>query len=151
VKNRIILLIEDNPDDIELTLLAFEEQKIENEIIVVRDGVEALEFLFNRGKHSLQDRKKMPIVIILDLKLPRIDGLEVLKQIRANESTRLLPVVVLTSSKEEKDITASYSLGVNSYVQKPVDFNQFTKTVKEIGLYWTTRNEPPFAKGEYRQ
>lgn len=138
-----ILLVEDNPSDIELTLRAFERQKIGNEIIVAEDGKEALEYLFGTGEYSGRDISEQPTVILLDLNLPLIDGKEVLRQIRSNELTRHLPVVILTSSKEEQDLTKSYDLGVNSYIRKPVDFNQFSEAIRQLGLYWLVINEPP--------
>ncbi|MFA5100862.1 MAG: response regulator [Candidatus Omnitrophota bacterium] len=134
--NKKILLVEDNPDDIELTLRALEQTKVTNKIVVAHDGAEALEMLHG------EDRIK-PAVILLDLKLPKIDGLELLKKIRGDDRTRLLPVVILTSSKEEKDLVQSYSLGANSYIRKPVDFDQFIKAVSELGLYWLLLNELP--------
>jgi CheY-like chemotaxis protein len=138
-----ILLVEDNPSDTELTLRAFERQKIGNEIIVAEDGREALDYLFGTGKYSGRDTSEQPTVILLDLNLPLIDGKEVLRQIRSNELTRRLPVVILTSSKEEQDVTNSYDLGVNSYIRKPVDFNQFSEAIRQLGLYWLVINEPP--------
>lgn len=141
--NKTILLVEDNPDDVELTLRALQKNKVTNEVAVARDGVEALDYLFGTGAHAGRDTSVMPAVILLDLKLPKIDGLEVLKRIRADHRTRFLPVVILTSSKEEQDIVNGYSLGANSYVRKPVDFAQFTKAVGELGLYWLLLNELP--------
>ncbi len=141
-----ILLVEDNPDDQELTLLAFEKSGIANEIIVAPDGAEALDYLFVKGKYAQRDPNIMPTVILLDLKLPKVSGLEVLKQMRANPRTRPLPVVVLTSSKEEQDILASYDLGANSYVRKPVNFEKFTEAVRQLGLYWLLLNEPPMGR-----
>lgn len=141
-----ILLVEDNPSDIELTLRAFERQKIGNEIIVAEDGKEALDYLFGTGEYSGRDISEQPTVILLDLNLPLIDGKEVLRQIRSSELTRRLPVVILTSSKEEQDVTQSYDLGVNSYIRKPVDFNQFSEAVRQLGLYWLVINEPPPSK-----
>ena len=138
-----ILHVEDNPSDTELTLRAFERQKIGNEIIVAEDGREALDYLFGTGKYSGRDTSEQPTVILLDLNLPLIDGKEVLRQIRSNELTRRLPVVILTSSKEEQDLTKSYDLGVNSYIRKPVDFNQFSEAIRQLGLYWLVINEPP--------
>ncbi|PIQ29592.1 MAG: two-component system response regulator [Bacteroidetes bacterium CG18_big_fil_WC_8_21_14_2_50_41_14] len=132
--SKTILLVEDNPDDVELTLRALKKNNIKNEIMVAVDGVEALDFLFGTGKYSGRDLKSMPTIILLDLKLPKVDGLEVLRRIRANDLTKLLPVVILTSSKEENDIVTGYSLGVNSYVRKPVDFNQFAEAVSQLGL-----------------
>ena len=139
---KMILLVEDNPDDEALTLRALQKNNIGNRIVVVRDGAEALDFLFCQGNHAGRDPKDIPQVILLDLKLPKIDGLEVLRRLRADERTRLLPVVVLTSSKEEHDIANSYSTGANSYVRKPVDFNQFLEAVRQLGLYWLVLNEP---------
>lgn len=140
-KNHIILLVEDNPDDEELTRLAFAECKVANTLIVVHDGQEALDYLFSTGKYSGKDACELPQLILLDLKLPRIDGLEVLRRIRAGEKTKLLPVVILTSSKEETDLIDSYSLGASSYIQKPVDFAQFLDAVRHLGLYWLLLNE----------
>ena len=145
--NKIILLVEDNPDDIELTIRALTKNNIKNEVIVAQDGVEALDYLLGRGKYKGRDLNEMPAVTLLDLKLPKIDGLEVLQQIRSNELTKLLPVVILTSSKEEKDILNGYSLGVNSYVRKPVDFNDFAEAVRSLGLYWLLYNETPPIEG----
>jgi two-component system, response regulator len=142
-RNNIILLVEDNPDDVELTLRAFRKSKVLNEIVVVRDGVEALDYLFATGTHAGRDQKVMPEVILLDLKLPKIGGLEVLRRLRAEERTRRIPVVVLTSSSEEKDILSSYDLGANSFVRKPVDFAQFIEAAQRLGLYWLVMNEPP--------
>ena len=141
--NKTILLVEDNLDDIDLTLRALKKNNIKNEVKVAYDGAEALDYLFGNGKYTGRNLNDMPAVILLDLKLPKIDGLEVLKKIRANESTKFLPVVILTSSKEEKDIVNGYSLGVNSYVQKPVDFNHFAEAVSHLGLYWLLLNEIP--------
>lgn len=141
MENKLILLVEDNPDDEALTLRAFKKNKIGNRVIVVRDGVEALDFLFCKGAYADRDPQEKPQVILLDLKLPKLDGLEVLERIRREESTRLLPVVILTSSKEEQDIIAGYSLGANSFVRKPVDFNQFVEAVRQLGLYWMVLNE----------
>jgi CheY-like chemotaxis protein len=139
--DRVILLVEDNAKDEELTLRAFKKSNILNRVVVARDGVEALDYLFARGGHANRDPEAMPQVILLDLKLPKIDGLEVLKALRANESTKLLPVVILTSSVEEQDLIRSYSLGANSYVRKPVDFAQFLEAVRQLGLYWLILNE----------
>jgi two-component system, response regulator len=138
-RNHVILLVEDNPDDEELTRLAFQECKFANELVVARDGQEACDYLFASGKYA--GGTTLPQVILLDLKLPKVDGLEVLRRIRADESTRFLPVVMLTSSKQEQDMIASYTLGVNSYIQKPVDFNQFIDAVRQLGLYWLVLNE----------
>lgn len=141
--NKIIFLVEDNPDDEELTRLAFEESKVANELVVARNGQEALDYLFADGKYLGREVCARPQLILLDLKLPKIDGLEVLRRIRADERTKLLPVVILTSSKEESDLVESYSLGANSYIQKPVDFTQFIDAVRQIGLYWLVLNETP--------
>ncbi len=138
-----ILLVEDNPADVELTLHALRQNKLANRIQVARDGEEALDFLFGRGPYSQRDTNHRPKLILLDLKLPKIDGLEVLRQIRSNPQTRAIPVAILTSSKEEKDLIQSYELGVNSYIQKPVDFAQFRETIKQLGMYWLVVNEPP--------
>ena len=142
-RQKIILLVEDNPDDELLAIRALRKNNIENEIVVARDGVEALDFLFGRGEYSGRDLSNMPQIILLDLKLPKIDGLEVLRTIRNDDRTRLLPVAVLTSSKEENDLVNSYSLGANSYIRKPVDFDQFCESVRQLGLYWLVLNEPP--------
>jgi two-component system, response regulator len=139
--DRVILLVEDNPRDEELTLRALKKSNIVNPIVVAHDGVEALDYLLARGAHANRDRAAMPQVVLLDLKLPKVDGLEVLKALRANEFTKLLPVVVLTSSVEEQDLIRSYSLGANSYVRKPVDFVQFIEAVRQLGLYWLILNE----------
>lgn len=141
--NNVILLVEDNPDDRELTLLAFKEANILNKVIVCGDGEEALEFLFATGAHAGRDTRLMPQVILLDLKLPKVDGLEVLMRMRADERTRLLPVVILTTSKQQKDLVESYRLGANSYVRKPVDFSQFIEAARQLGLYWLVLNEAP--------
>jgi two-component system response regulator len=143
MEEKLVLLVEDNPDDETLTLRAFRKNKMTNKIVVVRDGEEALDFLFRRGAHAARNPDEIPEIILLDLKLPKIDGLEVLRQIRADPRTRLLPVVILTSSKEEQDLIEGYSQGANSYVRKPVDFNQFLEAVRHLGLYWLVLNEPP--------
>ncbi len=143
MSNRAILLVEDNPDDEELTTLALRESGIVNQIAVARDGEEALDWLFGRGRHVGRDPAELPQVVLLDLKLPKIDGLEVLAAIRADERTRTLPVVVLTSSREDRDLVESYRLGCNSYVRKPVDFQQFLDAARQLGLYWLVLNEVP--------
>lgn len=140
-----ILLVEDNPDDVELTRIAFEEAKVANLLRVVGDGAEALDYLFARGKHADRDPASLPSLVLLDLNLPKVDGREVLQAIRANEATRTLPVVVLTTSAEPFDVDATYALGVNSYIRKPVDFEQFVWAVKQVGLYWLVLNETPDA------
>jgi two-component system, response regulator len=140
---RSILLVEDNPSDIGLTKRALEKSHILNPLVVAEDGEEALQYLWGSGKYSGRDISEMPAVILLDLKLPKIDGHEVLKRIRADARTRRLPVVVLTSSSEEQDIATSYDLGVNSFIRKPVDFEHFAECVKHLGLYWLIINEPP--------
>ena len=141
--SKTILLVEDNPDDRELALLAFKEAGILNQVITCGDGEEALEFLFGTGTHVGRDTGVVPQVILLDLKLPKADGLEVLRRLRADPRTRLLPVVVLTTSGEEKDIVESYQLGANSYVRKPVDFSRFIEASRQLGLYWLVLNEAP--------
>ncbi len=143
MENKTILLVEDNPDDEALTLRALKKNNILNEVVVAHDGVEALDYLFANGSHSSREGNVMPEVILLDLKLPKVDGLEVLRRVRADERTRLLPIVVLTSSKEERDMIESYSLGANSYIRKPVDFVQFGEAVQQLGLYWLVLNVPP--------
>jgi two-component system response regulator len=140
---KIILLVEDNPDDEALTRRALKKNQILNEVVVARDGAEALEWLFGTGRYAGRDRSVMPTVILLDLKLPKVDGLEVLQRIRADASTKLLPVVILTSSKEEQDLAQSYTLGANSYMRKPVDFAQFSEAIRHLGLYWLVLNEAP--------
>ncbi|MBI5204018.1 MAG: response regulator [Nitrospirae bacterium] len=143
MKNKHILLVEDNPDDVKLTLRALKKNNILNEVVVSQDGVEALDYLFGTGKFEGRDTKVLPQVVLLDLKMPKMDGLEVLHRIRANERTKLLPVVVLTTSSEDKDRIESYKLGANSYIRKPVDFNQFAEAVQQLGLYWLVLNEAP--------
>ncbi len=138
-----ILLVEDNRDDEDLTVRALKKNKIANGLAIARDGVEALDYLFGTGAYAGRDTSVMPGLMLLDLKLPKVDGLEVLRRVRENEKTRRLPVVVLTSSKEELDLVTSYNLGANSYIRKPVDFNQFTDAVRQLGLYWLMLNEVP--------
>ncbi len=142
-KNRVILLVEDNPDDEKLTLRGLRKNNIANEIVVVHDGAEALEYLSATGRYSGRDRRQIPAVMLLDLHLPKIEGLEVLRRVREDEGLKRLPVVVLTSSSEEKDILDSYDLGANSYVRKPVDFEEFSEAVRQLGLYWLILNESP--------
>lgn len=142
-KEKTILLVEDSPNDVELTLLAFKESNITNEVIVARDGIEALDYLFGTGPYVGKPPNPLPQVVLLDLKLPRLDGMETLKRIRADARTRCLPVVILTSSTEEKDMLRGYSLGANSYVQKPVDFVQFAEAARQLGLYWLLLNQGP--------
>jgi two-component system response regulator len=141
--NGILLLVEDNPTDEKLTLRAFKKSGLANDIVVVRDGAEALDYLFATGAYSGRDPTMLPAVVLLDLKLPRIDGLEVLRRIRANELTRCLPVVILTASKESEDIARGYSLGANAYVRKPVDFVEFVEAAKTLGLFWLLLNQAP--------
>ncbi len=141
--NRAILLVEDNPDDELLTLRALKKQNITNEVVVARDGEEALDYLLGSGPYAGRDLSVMPQLILLDLKLPKLDGLEVLRRIRADERTRLVPVVILTTSREQQDLVQGYGLGTNSYVRKPVDFVQFTEAVRQLGLYWLLLNESP--------
>ena len=140
---RTILLVEDNPDDVELTLRALKVHNIANEVIVASDGVEALDYLFAKGAYAGRDTTVMPQLILLDLKLPKVDGMEVLRRLRADDRTAVLPIVILTSSKEEQDLVNGYRLGANSYIRKPVDFSQFSDAVKNLGLYWLVLNEPP--------
>ena len=137
-----ILMVEDDPKDVELTLTALEEYNLANEVIVTRDGEQALDYLYCRGEYKTRSSGN-PAVMLLDLKLPKVDGLEVLKQIKSDDQVRMIPVVVLTSSKEEKDMVASYKLGVNAYVVKPVDFHEFVNAIKELGVFWAVINEPP--------
>src|SRR5262249_8277852 len=141
--NKVILLVEDNPDDEALTLRALKKNNIMNEVVVAHDGVEALDYLFGEGVHQGRDVSDTPQVVLLDLKLPRLDGQFCLRKVRADNRTRFLPVVVLTSSKEDQDLLNSYRLGANSYIRKPVDFVQFSEAVKQLGLYWLVLNEPP--------
>ena len=145
MRRKLILLVEDNPDDEALAIRALKKSNLANEIAVARDGVEALDFLFCEGTYVDRDPHDAPVVVLLDLKLPKIDGLEVLKRVKSDERTRRLPVVIMTSSSEEQDIISSYDLGANSYIRKPVDFNKFTDAVAQLGLYWLVLNEVPDA------
>lgn len=150
--NSAILLVEDNPDDEALTLRALRKNNITNEVVVARDGVEALDYLFGTGLYANRDVSVQPQIVVLDLKLPKIDGLEVLRRLRASPHTRLLPVVILTSSNEEKDLLEGYGLGANSYVRKPVDFAQFLDAARQLGLYWLLLNEhPPIRRGSHAE
>jgi two-component system, response regulator len=144
---KVILLVEDNPDDEALTLRALRKHNVTNQVIVVRDGAEAIEWVFAEGQFADRDVDIVPQVILLDLKLPKVDGLEVLRRIRSDERTHLLPIVILTSSKEEEDILTGYRLGANSYVRKPVDFVEFTDAVRQLGLFWLLLNQPPTRPG----
>ena len=143
MRNKVILLVEDNPDDELLALRALKKNNLVNEVVVAHDGVEALDYLFGAGEHTGRDTNVMPHLILLDLKLPRIDGLEVLRRLRADGRTRLLPVVILTSSREQQDMLDGYGLGANSYVRKPVNFEQFVGAVEQLKLYWLSLNEAP--------
>ena len=143
MSDKVILLVEDNPDDVTLTLRALKKNNLLNEVVVAKDGVEALDFLFCEGDFSDRSSEILPELILLDLKLPKVDGLEVLKRIRAEARTKLLPVVILTSSNEQSDIISGYDLGVNSYIRKPVDFEQFIEAVRQLGLYWLVLNQTP--------
>ncbi len=142
MENKTILLVEDDPNDEALTLRAFAKQNIKNQIVVVRDGAEALDWLFVRGAHANRDPGLIPQVILLDLNLPKVNGLEVLRAVRADPRTKRLPIVLLTSSKEDRDVIAGYDLGANSYVRKPVDFAEFAEAIRQLGLYWMVLNEP---------
>ena len=143
MEERILLLVEDNPDDEELTLRALQKRRLANKIVVVRDGQEALDYLFGTGSHLGRDRRIQPEIVLLDIQLPKVNGIEVLKRIRANELTKMLPVVILTSSEEERDLCAAYTNHVNSYIRKPVDFDQFDAIVEQLELYWLVLNRPP--------
>jgi len=143
VSEPIILLVEDNPDDAELTRIALDEAHVTNQLIIVRDGQEALDWLFCAGTHVGREPCLVPSLVLLDLKLPKISGLEVLQQLRSDDRTRRLPVVILTSSKEEQDVIRGYNLGANSYIQKPVDYSQFLEAIRQLGVYWMVLNEPP--------
>lgn len=138
-----ILLVEDNPDDVDLTLRAFKKSNVANGVVVARDGVEALDYLYATGAHAGRNADAIPQLVLLDLKLPRMDGLQVLERIRNHPRTKLLPVVILTSSTEERDLVKGYALGANSYVKKPVDFQEFVEAVRQLGLYWLILNQPP--------
>ena len=146
--DKMILLVEDNRDDEALTLRALRKNRITNEVVVVRDGAEALEYLFGTGRHQGRDTTIMPDLVLLDLKLPKVDGLEVLRRLRADQGTRSLPVVILTSSTEEQDVLKGYGLGANSYIRKPVDFDEFTEAARQLGVYWLVLNQgPPKQRG----
>jgi CheY-like chemotaxis protein len=146
MSDKAILLVEDNQDDIDLTIRALKHNNITNEVVVLNDGEDALEYLFHEGKYSELESGNMPAVILLDIKLPKLSGLEVLKKLRSDERTKVVPVVILTSSQEESDVLNGYNLGCNSYVKKPVDFEQFSEAVRQLGLYWLLLNEPPKTK-----
>ena len=143
MSEKTILLVEDNPDDVTLTLRALKKNNLLNEVVVAKDGVQALDFLFCEGEFSNRSAEVLPELVLLDLKLPKVDGLEVLKRIRSEDATKLLPVVILTSSNEQSDITSGYELGVNSYIRKPVDFEHFIEAVRQLGLYWLVLNQTP--------
>jgi CheY-like chemotaxis protein len=142
MQKQFLVLVEDRPDDIELTSRALKKHGIVNELVVLRDGIEALDYFFGTGKYAGRNLDERPAVILLDIKLPKVDGLEVLKRLRANENTKLIPVVILTSSKEERDVINGYQLGCNSYVRKPINFEEFSEAVRNMGLYWLLLNEP---------
>ena len=142
MQKQFLVLVEDRQDDIDLTLRALKKNNIVNEVVVLHDGIEALDFFFATGKYAGRNLDERPAVILLDIKLPKVDGLEVLKHLRASEQTKFIPVVILTSSKEERDVINGYQLGCNSYVRKPIDFNEFSEVVKNMGLYWLLLNEP---------
>ena len=147
MKSRAILLVEDNPDDVELTVMALSEAKITNPVVVARDGPEALDYLFGTGKHAGREAMEQPVVVLLDIKLPLLSGIDVLKRMREDERTRRTPVVMLTSSNEQTDIAKTYDLGANSYVRKPVEFEGFVAAARQLGLYWTVLNERPEPAG----
>jgi two-component system response regulator len=148
MKEKTILLVEDNPNDVTLTLRALKKNNIKNDVVVARDGAEALDCLFGTGSYEGQDVSTLPVLILLDLKLPRISGIEVLQRLRSDERTRLVPVVILTTSKEEQDLIDGYRFGANSYIRKPVDFNNFIEAVRQLELYWLVLNEPPPSGGK---
>jgi two-component system, response regulator len=143
MQKKVILLVEDNPSDVGLTKRAFEKNRIQNELVVAEDGQEALDYLFGAGAYAGRDTSEMPAVVLMDLKLPKVDGLEALRRIRSHDLTKRLPVVILTSSRQEQDVAMSYDQGANSYIRKPVDFHQFAEAVKTLDLYWVVLNEPP--------
>jgi len=143
MKNKIILLVEDNPSDVGLTQRALTKSHIANDMVVAEDGQDALDYIFASGKYTGRDVSETPALVLLDLKLPRVDGLEVLRRVRSDERTKRIPVVILTTSREEQDVAQSYDLGANSYIRKPVDFKQFVESVERLGLYWLVMNEPP--------
>lgn len=149
MNQKVILLVEDNPDDIALTLRAFKKCNIKNKVIIIEDGEEALDYILCKGKYEGKNKLDLPAVILLDINLPKVNGFEVLTAIRGNETTKLLPVVFLTSSKEEQDILKGYTLGANSYIQKPVDFQNFFEAVQTLGLYWLIMNESPNKLNKY--
>ncbi len=143
MRKKVILLVEDNPSDIGLTKRAFEKNRIQNKLVVAEDGQEALDYLFGTGAYTGRDTSEMPAVVLMDLKLPKVDGLEALRRIRGHDLTKRLPVVILTSSREDQDVAMSYDLGANSYIRKPVNFQQFAEAVRTLDLYWVVLNEPP--------
>jgi two-component system response regulator len=145
---RVVLLVEDNDDDVELTLRSFQKQNLPNKIVVARDGVEALDYLFCAGRYASRAKAETPVLVLLDLKLPKMDGLEVLRRIRSEDSTRAIPVVVMTTSSEVKDKSESYRLGANSYIRKPMDFEQFMDMTRQLGIYWLVLNDPPPIDGQ---
>jgi two-component system response regulator len=143
MNGKVVLLVEDNPDDVDLTIRAFKKNSISNKVVVVDNGAEALDYLYAKGKYAGRDEKDLPVLVLLDLKLPKIDGMQVLRSIRQNEFTKLLPVVILTSSTEEQNVADGYKLGANSCIRKPINFNDFEKVIHVLGLYWLIWNEPP--------